>query len=345
MNSHTVHFVASDVRSRWPDLHELTDPAEVADRMRSGVDVWVVSTYLYLKQVEARLPFRVAISHRFVPGTATVAHRDDVRIGRGYSNIYLAAVRADRPPIVVADWQIVQNPLQERSRAVFIPSWPQPGLIPRSPGRRGVEALGYFGRGSSLPDFFRSPSFLQALDRRGIRFVHEESSWRDYSAVDVSVGIRHEPEVGLATKPFAKLTNSWLAGVPALLGPEPAYRAIRRSELDYIEVLGPEDVLSALDRLRQSPELHTAMVENGRARSVDYDIPAVRARWIRFLEDDLLAEHARLPRSVLHRVSRRMLAGLRLAHQRFETSRYKRLERRSDPVASTGTDDSGPAKP
>ena len=37
-------------------------------------------------------------------------------------------------------------------------------------------------------------------------------------------------------KPPSKLFNSWLAGVPAVLGHESAYRAERRSDLDYIEV-------------------------------------------------------------------------------------------------------------
>lgn len=36
------------------------------------------------------------------------------------------------------------------------------------------------------------------------------------------------------------------AGCPALLGPEPAYQFLWKSELDYIEIRSPNDVISAI---------------------------------------------------------------------------------------------------
>src|SRR5436309_1927650 len=75
------------------------------------------------------------------------------------------------------------------------------------------------------------------------------------------------PEGRSTNKPASKLVNAWLAGVPALLGPEIAYRELRRSELDYCEVSSLAEAQAAVDRLLGDPGLYNAMVENGRARA------------------------------------------------------------------------------
>jgi hypothetical protein len=315
-----VTFVTRAASDRWRDIDSLEVPDRFPERIRSGVDVWIVSSFLELRARAARLPFRVELSDAFPPGGAVVAHRDDLRLGRGYSKSYVAAVRADRPHIHLAPWQIVQNPTQQAERAVLIPSWPQPGLVPRDPNRRGLSVLGYFGRASSLPGFFGDPAFRAELERRAIAFRFDERDWRDYSAVDVCMGLRYEPEIGLATKPFAKLVNAWLAGVPALLGAEPAYRALRRSALDYLEVNSARELLAALDRLRGDPALYAAMVENGRRRSGEFTREAVTARWCEFLDERFLpAWRGWTPAGLLK------TAGCAMRQWR-ETRRYKKLE-------------------
>ena len=54
-------------------------------------------------------------------------------------------------------------------------------------------------------------------------------------------------------KPASKLVNAWHAGVPALLGPEPAYQALRM-QFDYIEIRSPEDAIREVIRLKENPE-------------------------------------------------------------------------------------------
>lgn len=320
MNDSCITFVTRTVNDRWRDIDSLGVPDEFPERIRSGVDVWIVSTYLELRARAATLPFRVAISDRFPPGGAVVAHRDDLRPGRRYWRSFVAGVRADRPFIHLVPWQIVQNPVQEDGHAVLIPSWPQPGLVPRDSGRQGVSVLGYFGRGSSIPGFFKDPAFRTELASRSLMFRFDERDWRDYSDTDVCIGLRYEPEIGLATKPYAKLVNAWLAGVPALLGPEPAYRALRLSELDYLEVSSASEVLAALDRLKKDPALYAAMVENGRQRSREFNREAVAGRWRDFLAECFLPEWREwTPAGLLETAGR-------LAQQWRETRRYKRLE-------------------
>jgi hypothetical protein len=315
-----ITFVTRALASRWADIGRLGLPDEFPERVRTGVDVWIICTYLELRARASSLPFQVRIAGEFPPGGAVVAHRDDLRLQLRYWNSYVAAVRADRPYIHLTPWQIVQNPVQADGHAVHIPSWPQPGLVPRDPARRGVKVLGYFGRSASIPGFFRDPAFLAELARRGIGFHADDKNWRDYSGCDVCIALRYSPEIGLATKPYAKLVNAWQAGVPALVGPEPAYRHLRTSELDYIEVSCARDVLAALDRLQADPALHAAMVEHGRRRGEEFSRDAVARRWIDFLAGQFL------PAWKQWRPGGFPEAAVRLARQWRETRRYKALE-------------------
>lgn len=322
----TVTFVTRTLREKWPDIAQLDDCETVAERVRRGVDVWIVRTYIELQHRAADFGFRVAIDTQFPPGQPVITHRDELRLKTRYFLSYLAAARADRPYIHLSPWQIVQNPTQAREHAVFIPHWPQPGLLPRESHRVGIKTLRYFGRASSLPGFFRDPAFIAALAQREISFLYDERDWRDYAGTDVCVALRYEPEIGTATKPFSKLVNAWMAGVPALLGPEPAYRAVRRSELDFIEVNSAREVLAALDTLIAQPRLYDAMVENGRARAADYSREAIAGQWCRFIAEQFLPGWRRWRDRGAGPLVLRWDMARRLARQTLETRRYKRTE-------------------
>jgi hypothetical protein len=119
------------------------------------------------------------------------------------------------------------------------------------------------------------------------------------------------PDV-LRTKPATKLVNAWLAGTPALLGAEPAFAGLRRSELDYLEVATPDDALGALRRLREEPGLFRAMVENGERRADELSAEAVTARWEAVLSEEIVPAYERWARRRGPRLGRRTrLAALR----------------------------------
>jgi len=323
-----VFFVTRTARDKWADAASLGNPDEFPQRIRSGVDVWIVSTFLELRARASAHGFRVAFTAQFAPAMPVIAHRDDLHLRLGYWRSYVAAVRADRPYVHLAPWQVVQTPVQanDAGGAVHIPSWPQPGLVPRAAGRKGLRTLGYFGRESSLPGFFRDPAFVDELARRDIVFQYDPAHWHDYASVDVAIGLRYEPEIGLSTKPYAKLVNAWHARVPAVLGAEPAYRALRRSDLDYLEVRSARDVLDALDRLKRDPALYAAMVDNGAQRAREYTRDAVAERWCRFVSRQFLPAWREWRAERHGRVGLLARAGARLLRQWKETRRYKRIE-------------------
>ncbi len=208
----------------------------------------------------------------------------------------MVAVRADHSESHLADFEVVQNRVWEDGvRRIFLPFWPQPGLVPRDPSRgTRIERVAFKGFTRSLHPAFAGQAMIDQLRGRGIELVIDavlyrgvdtdaaSLHWADYSDVDLVLAVR--PDGGTHTdKPASKLYNAWRAGVPALLGPEPAFRELCTDPLDYIEVSTVDEALAAIDRLRAAPDLYRRMVERGRERAVDFTPEALLERWVELL--------------------------------------------------------------
>lgn len=205
-------------------------------------------------------------------------------------NLFVVAIRADLLRCTFADVEIVQNgKFADNRRSFHVPHWPQPDLRPRS-SERGttVQSISFKGYYQNLSPDFRSAEWKQFLDANGFSLrkamnasgeVGEPIPWHDYSNTDVLLAVRPDMTDAYFDKPATKLVNAWLAGVPAILGPEYAYREIRESSLDYIEVTSLEETMDALLRLKSNPDLYRAMVENGLKRAEEHDAEHVARRW------------------------------------------------------------------
>ena len=219
----------------------------------------------------------------------------------------LVGIRADNREALVAEIELVQNGrFAKPGRRLFIPHWPQPGLVARDAARGElVRRVAYKGFLGNLHPAFREERWSRFLAGRGIEWVVDAKEfegsaateraaldWSDFSAVDLIVAVRKpEPKTDFS-KPATKLVNAWLAGTPALLGGEHAYREIRRSELDYVEVDARDPLASAeraVERLAGDPALYRAMIEHGRARAREFDVAALTARWLELLGTSLPA--------------------------------------------------------
>lgn len=293
-----VYFVAKNLHRRWPDIDKLTttDIQRQADRFRGGVNNWVVQSYLQLREPMAQVGIRARITDHFVTNAICIAHRDHLNCFFDFSErAYIVAVRADRPLVQIGHRQIVQNVLAGRNASErYLPLWPQPGLIPRDPRRGvGIERMAYFGRDASMPQWLRDPRFIDALKRIGITFSLRTREWHDYSDVDLVLAHRIASPTLLHEKPASKLINAWHAGVPALLSDEPAYAALRRSDLDYLVVDTPQSLLRRIEYLRAETSVYRAMIENGRVRAREYSAEAVRARWLELILTDVVPDFLR----------------------------------------------------
>jgi hypothetical protein len=345
-----VHFMFRGRKPAWPDLFDgspLPDPDAIPDRLIEVEECWVVHTFLRLRQAG----LAATLSDGFREDAINVVSYHDLALKDFPALPFLVVAQADAARPELCDRVVVQNRLNlRRSTDDFIPHWPQPGLLTRDPGRgTRIETLGFKGSETNLYASFRSPEMLAALRERGVELVFDVKEmtargaalkWNDYRACDLVLAVRDAPEHDLELKPASKLVNAWLAGVPALLGPEPAFQSLRRSELDYFEVRKPADVIAVIEKLKADPGLYEAIVRNGLARGADFTHPRVTARWHEVLSGPAARDFARwraLPQPV-RRAARWALFGPRaLLHVRNRKTYAANFDRGYRPISDRTT--------
>ena len=272
---------------KWSELFllppSLPDPNKIHSRIITNEDCWIILTYLYLKQRH----LNVSISDRFVPGEICVVSSIDFRLRQKTFSSYVVGCRSDGHKPVLCNFAIVQNQANVESKTdVLIPHWPQPGLIPRNQERGNrIENLVFKGHEGNLYEAFRSPEFVRELEKLGVRLVispkpdNQPVQWHDYSDADLVIAVRDLPQKDYFVKPASKLVNAWMAGVPALLGPEPAFVQLRRDPLDFMEVTTPQQAIDAIRRLKKEPSLYQQMIANGLERSQAFTTDSIAQQW------------------------------------------------------------------
>jgi len=293
-------------------------PDRQPQRLVLGEDYWIVLTFARLRDAG----IDVHLSNRLPDAGVVVFYAGDKRAVwsqlRGDQRVLLAAVRSDRHPVGFADCEIVQNASSaDGPRALHVPHWPQPGLVPRDPGRGDVLRTVLFpGTPQNLDPAFASDATQHLLRERGIELRSASGGvqpvWNDFHDVDALLALRPAAMGLVRNKPAWKLFNAWLAGVPAVLGPESGYRELRKSPLDYLEAATPTEALRALQRLQDEPGLYAAMVANGRRRGSAFTTAATLARWRELLAtlDARLQSRQRAPTRAARR-RREVVARLR----------------------------------
>ena len=261
-----------------------------------GLYAWTLQTYLRLREAGLACHLTSQLPEQGI----VLFHSNATRSGLlkpGASRL-LVCLKAEAPLCDVAQLHVVQNPREVRRNAHFIPHWPQPGLLPRDPTRGNrVETVAFLGHERSLDPMLRTSDWAQQLTDRGFRWVSVantndwndygsiDNRWNDYRGIDAVVAVRrvHTLYPGYFNKPPTKLYNSWLAGVPAILGKESAYRAVGKADINYLEANSVLEVLVALNRLRRSAELRQSIVTAGQVQAVVYQPDAITQRWQQFL--------------------------------------------------------------
>jgi hypothetical protein len=328
-----VSFFVHRVVAEWPEIFvDVNAPPSVDDwhwKYQEPAPCWVVQTYLQLR----RRGLDVHLSSQLQPGCINVIYRWDVGMRSRADRCFIVSCQSDSPRPWIGQLTVVQNPacVIDARRDFLIQHWPQPALVPRDPMRgTTLERLAFKGNVGNLWEGFRSDAFRAELAKMGIELTiathtadRRELRWHDYSLDDAVLAVRDLTEADYFLKPASKLINAWLAGVPALLGPENAYQALRRSELDYFEVQTPDDALAALSRLKREPELYKAVVENGLTRAREVSVDQIAKCWRDLLAGPAAEQFERWKRQGLVRRSLRPLGFVaRAARDRIEIRRY-----------------------
>jgi hypothetical protein len=327
-----------DMASLSPAVFYLPDQHEVAkltsadmDRdwqiFSTGVQVWIGQTYLRLSAAGYPVSLQSVPPERGI----VVVHADHApRLfadRRLLSTLTVIVVRADRPPQPYADAEIVQNMQSATGHAHYVQHWPQPGLISRDLARGdAVRNIAFKGSVGEMADGFKGTDWTDALAAEGMAWradaaqwtgngVSYQMHWHDYHDIDAIVALRRDTSHMHVRKPASKLINAWLAGVPAILGPEVAYRELGRPGSDYLEAASPAEAFRALCHLKNSPELYRQLVLNGQRRALEVNAKAVTDRWAGLLFDDMpLLEKSRLQRLTHFNKSLRLKASKVIGH-------------------------------
>lgn len=203
--------------------------------------------------------------------------------------LFVAGVVADGLPHPGVDVQIVQN-LWHAKRlpgAVFMPHWPQPGLVPRDASRGAkLENVCFFGDAKNLAPELRDSAWQRKLlEATGARFeIRGAERWHDYHDVDAVVAVRNFGSGAQPHKPATKLYNAWLAGVPFIAGNDSAYRAEGNPGGDYLTAGSPDEVIARFLELRDAPQRRAEIVTRGRKRSEEFETAKLTARWKAMLD-------------------------------------------------------------
>lgn len=295
-----------------PQRLERLDPDRDWREFVTGERAWVLQTYLRLRARGCDVELTTEVPDHGIVVFSAKQRRLLLRHAPGRTQALLVGIREDVGEALIADLEVVQNRSQaDGLRRFFIPFWPQPGLMPRDAARGSrIESIAFKGFIGNLHPDFRSAAWCAFLAERGIRWLADAApyrrravdatalDWNDFRNVDLIVAVRG-PDAGLhRRKPGTKLYNAWHAGVPAIVGPELAYRELRRSPLDYLEVASPAEAREAIARLQADPGLYSAMIENGRERAREFTVEAIAGRWEEFLTTTLprQAEHVEVQR-------------------------------------------------
>lgn len=331
-----VYFVTKD--PKWLDLikcDQLPPIESLYERCLKDHDIWSAQAYLDLKQ----RGLDVHLVRDAVPGQICVIPYYHLRPKDLLFKSYVVACQHDSPHPKLCEQRIVINPSRVLDATHhFLPHRPQPNLQPRHLDRGStMQNLVFKGKAFNLCPPFRTPEFLSELNALGMQLITNTeqiqsdrdtfAGWADYSQADVVLAVRDMTLFDTSHKPALKLINAWFAGCPALLGPESAYQALRKSDLDYIEVRTPDDAIAALKYLQNNPDVYQAMVENGFRRAQEFTPDRIALAWHTLLsgpiakgyEDWLqqspVQKHLGCPVQYLWRIATHRLAYKQYLHQ------------------------------
>ncbi len=304
----------------------------------TGDRAWVLQTFLRLRAAGAPVELVNALAQS-APGLLLfhAKHERLVRRSAGAGRQVLVGIRADNRRPLSAEFEVLQNgAFADGEGRFFLPHWPQPGLIPRDPARgERIESIAYKGFRANLAPELLAPAWgawlagrgiawrLDAIEFAGAATDVESARWADFREVDLFLAVRPQRQGAARAKPATKLVNCWLAGVPALLGPEHAFRELRRDPLDYLEVDGVDSARRAIERLVADPAEYRARAEHGRRRAAEFTPATIAAHWRELLFETLPRLAVRRSNRLVRRLPLQARRLLRLAGRwaRFEPAR------------------------
>lgn len=276
---------------------------------------WVLQTYLHL--VEAGLD--VKLSGTLPSSGIVISHIECLNYGlKPTKTRILVPMLVDKDiPLPHAAIHITHNPRQTLPLGMdahYVPPWPQIGLIPRSATRANrFETVAFIGYPENLQPAFTSSEFTSQLSKLNLRLsIPPPSAWNNFSEIDAVLAVRSLGKLdNHITKPALKLFNAWLAGVPAVLGFECAYRHEGTIGIDYLEAVDATGAIEALHMLASDHHLRAKIVAAGKKKVASYRESEIRGLWIHLITEKLFNLYSTWTKDGMFRASQYLTGGFR----------------------------------
>jgi len=296
-----VSFVLLDDDRPVTELAAL-DPDLDWREFATNTRAWILQTYLRLKAAGCAVALRERLPARGIAVLSASDYRKVLERPWGTTDAMIVVARgSERRTPAFSDATVVQNRVEADGQCrFFMHLWPQTALLPRDRSRGArIERAAFKGFPKNLDAAFQGPPWSDFLRAQGIEWVQDavpyhdlqtETSglqWPDCRDVDLIVAVRPENAAMYPDRPASKLINAWRAGVPAILGPESACRALRTNPLDYIVVRNVAEAQAEVLRLLREPNLYLAMVRHGLQRGDAFTVDCIVRSWQELLFERL----------------------------------------------------------
>ena len=312
----------------WLDRTLQSAPAKVANGDAlctwGGPYNWVVQTFIYLRDSGFPCELVDTLQNEGI----IISHGDFLPFSfKPTSTQFVVEMKPDRDiQCRLSNLVIIQNKQDPLRRGIdsllinseFVVLWPQPGLIPRDSTRLNrFENICYMG--TPMRFINEVEELEKQIKSLGLKWeMIPRERYHDYSEVDAIVAVNPIDSAALDNKkveawfdprrkPATKLYNAWLAGVPAILSPEPAFENLRKSKLDYLEAKNVSQIIEQISRLKNDPVLRESMITNGRMRAEEFSPAYLTNMWIKLIETKIIPQYYDWTQSSERRRNRQFL--------------------------------------
>jgi hypothetical protein len=272
---------------------------------KSGLDCWILKTFWKLKEYEIDLNIQLVND---IPKEGIVIFHKGFFLKDLKPNInqFFVCVQADYGRHQFAQCHIVQNPVgvnnfnfSKRSffeeklfsftKSYFIAHWNQNDIIKRDSSRdKQFKNVCYFGIRENFPKELLESDFIRKLKKEGIelKIITDSNKWNDYSQTDCVLAIRDFGNKSHYNKPFSKIINSYLAGVPVIAGNESSAQFLKNHiALDLNIVENSEECFNAIMHIKENYFNCQKSIESQKTQLIDFQDEQIIKNWKNLLQE------------------------------------------------------------
>ena len=266
---------------------------------KSGLDCWILKTYLILKKKNTE--FDISIGNTIPEKGIILFHKGFFPKDKIPNKTQLfVCIQADYGRYKHAQCHIMQNPaginnivfskksffeelLFRFTKNFFLPHWNQDHIIARDNSRGSTfENVCFYGVTQNFPKELVEEDFALKLSKEGIKLdiITESNQWNDYSQTDCVLAIRDFTNKTHFNKPFSKIINGYLAGVPVIAGNESSAHYLKNKvKINLPIVKSKEECFDAIIALKKEYAKKLIEVQNDNEKLKKFKDKSIEIEW------------------------------------------------------------------